>query len=78
MNPTIINEILKLRASWLNTLAAATISIGVIAPIAAFLYGSTQPTASVYDMAILTGAFVSAGWFLHLSAQLVLTELVVR
>jgi hypothetical protein len=76
MDPTVVNEIVKLRASWLNTLAAATISIGVIAPVAAFLYGSTQLTASVYDMTILAGAFVSAGWFLHVSAQYVLTEMV--
>jgi hypothetical protein len=76
MDPTVFNEILKLRAAWLNALATATISIGVIAPVAAFLYGSTHLAASVYDMAILIGAFISVGWLLHLLAQLVLTDTV--
>jgi len=78
MDPTVFNEILKLRASWLNTLATATISIGVIAPVAAFLYGSTQLTVPVSDMVILIEAFISVGWLLHVLAQFMLTNTVAR
>ena len=78
MDPTVFNEILKLRASWLNTLAAATISIGVIAPVAAVLYGSSQLAASIHELALLVGAFMSVGRFLHAVAQLVLREMIAR
>jgi len=37
--PLIRNERVKLTATWLNTLAAATIVTGVLAPIAAFVFG---------------------------------------
>jgi len=37
--PLIQNERVKLTATWLNTLAAATIVTGVLAPIAAFVFG---------------------------------------
>jgi hypothetical protein len=78
MDPTVFNEILKLRASWLNTLGAATISIGAIAPVAAVLYGSTQLTVPVSDMVILIGAFISVGWLLHVLAQFMLTDTVAK
>jgi hypothetical protein len=51
MDPTVFNEAVKPRAAWLDARATATISIGMIAPVAACLHGSTQPAASVDDTA---------------------------
>ena len=39
------NERRKLFATWLNTLASATITVGVLAPAAGVLYGFSSPAA---------------------------------
>jgi hypothetical protein len=39
LNKTVINERLKLLAAWFNTVAAAFLTTGVVAPIVAIIYG---------------------------------------
>jgi hypothetical protein len=39
LNKTVINERLKLLAAWFNTVAAAFLTTGVVAPIIAIIYG---------------------------------------
>src|SRR5829696_7496192 len=41
------NERVKLTATWLNTLASATATVGVLAPLASFVYGLGQSPLSV-------------------------------
>ena len=40
------NERVKLTATWLNTLASATATVGVLAPLASFIYGLGQSPLS--------------------------------
>jgi hypothetical protein len=64
------NERTKLTAAWLNTLATALVAAGVFAPVAAQLYGLSQPLTSGLPLLFLTiGCFGGAlvlhllGWF---------------
>ena len=51
------NERRKLTASYLNTLSAAVITIGAIAPVATVVYGNATPSALV----IAIGAVICIG-----------------
>jgi dipeptide/tripeptide permease len=68
--PLIQNERIKLTATWLNTLSAATIVTGVIAPLAAIVFG--LPASGTLSMA--TFLFAAVAWLLwglilHLAAR---------
>ena len=67
------NERRKLLAAWLNTLASATVTVGVLAPAAGILYGFSVPGA---DRAGWLLWVLPPGWFLvglalHSVAQVV-------
>ena len=72
MNDSIWNEKLKLGASALNTLATASVTVGVIAPLAAFLYGISIPTKAGWQLALSALLWVSIGGSLHYGAQRVI------
>ena len=74
MDP-IFNERLKLGATALNTLATATVTVGVLAPSAAILYGFGVTPRPAWQL-VLSGV----GWFLigvglHYGAQRLLGRL---
>ncbi|WP_336486355.1 hypothetical protein [Methylobacterium nigriterrae] len=52
MSDPILTERVKLGANALNTLATASITVGVLAPFAAFIYGVSAPTAPVWELAL--------------------------
>ena len=69
------NERTKLTANWLDRAGTAAFTIGVIAPLAATMYGYPSPPTSVGNL--LLGIVV---WFLlsvslHFLARLVLKRL---
>jgi uncharacterized integral membrane protein len=76
MDPQTHNELIKSRASVLNGLCTAVVSIGVIAPVAALAYGSLPSSALVADVYKFAATFFGIGLALHALAELVLTELV--
>ena len=65
------NERRKLLATWLNTLASATVTVGVLAPAAGILYGFSIPGAdrTPWLLAVLPVAWFSLGVALHLVAR---------
>lgn len=78
MTPTdtlIHNERLKLTATWLNTLATATIAAAVLAPIT-LIINSLETGAEVH-WALLIGSliFVPVGVSLHLAGRWMLGSL---
>ena len=73
MTNLVWNERIKLRASALNTLATTTCAVFILAPVAAFLYGSPGMTTKVL-LAVAPVGLVSA-IALHLAAGKVLTRL---
>jgi hypothetical protein len=74
--PLIQNERVKLTATWLNTLAAATIVTGVLAPIAAFVFGLPASGAiSVRTFLFAAVAWLLSGMILHWVARYVLGSL---
>jgi hypothetical protein len=44
LNKTVLNERLKLLANWFNTVSAALLTAGVLAPMIAFIYGVASTT----------------------------------
>jgi hypothetical protein len=74
--PLIKNERVKLTATWLNTLAAATIVTGVLAPIAAFVFGLPASGAvSVRSFLFAAVAWLLSGIILHWVARYMLGSL---
>ena len=70
------NERIKLTAVWLNTLAAATLATGVIAPIAAIVFGlPTSATLSRVGLALAMWGWFSLGFGLHWLARYILGRL---
>jgi Na+/melibiose symporter-like transporter len=70
------NERTKLTATWLNTLAAATVVTGVIAPMVAVVFGlptsgTVSPTAFMFAIAV----WLLLGVALHIVARRVLRRL---
>jgi hypothetical protein len=72
------NERVKLTATWLNTLASATATatVGVLAPLASFVYGLGQSPLSVSASLVAMAIWFSAALALHLGARRVLGGLV--
>ena len=75
MHPQTQNELIKSRAAALNALSTAVVSIGVIAPLAAFAYGTLPSATSLAPLYKFAAIFFGAGFLLHILAELVLTEL---
>ena len=74
--PLIHNERVKLTATWVNTIAAATIVAGVIAPIAAIVFGLPASGAlSTASFELATLAWLFLGAILHLIARYLLGSL---
>lgn len=71
----IANEQVKLLATCLNTLATASIAIGVFGPLAASLYGVPGAPTPAPSLAIIAGGWVSAGILLHLAGRYILKGL---
>lgn len=71
----ILNERLKLGAAALNTLATASMTVGVLAPAAAFLYGLGTPAAPGWTLLVGAGIWVSFAGLLHYGAQRLLGRL---
>jgi Na+/H+ antiporter NhaC len=69
------NEQTKLTAGWLNTLATAIIATGALAPIAAAIYGISQPTLSWIALSALSATCFALGAFIHLLGRLALRRL---
>ena len=64
------NERAKLFAGFLNTLAAAAVTAGILAPLAARMYGVS--TAVEWLAMVGLGIWFALGIFLHAMAQRVL------
>jgi hypothetical protein len=67
------NERVKLLATALNNTAVATVVTAVVAPIAAFLYGSIVVASAWWPLMGLVWFF--GGLSLHVTAQLMLGRL---
>lgn len=74
LNKAARNEQRKLLATWLNTLAGATVTVGVLAPAAGILYGFNVPGPGRSFGALVAAvtAWLGAGVFLHLLARSIL------
>lgn len=68
------NERIKLTATALNNIAVATVVTALIAPTASFLYGTANPTAGRWSIAIGL-AWLVGGGTLHLAARWTLRSL---
>lgn len=68
-NKTARNERRKLLATWLNTLAGATVTVGVLAPIAGLYYGISASPRTGIEIATAIGIWLVAGGILHLLAR---------
>jgi hypothetical protein len=70
------NERIKLTATWLNTLSATTITTGVVAPLAALVFGlPTSATISIGGFALACGTWLLLGIALHFLARGVLQRM---
>jgi hypothetical protein len=69
------NERLKLAANRLNTIATASVTIGVIAPLAAFIYGLSATTRPVWSIALSAPIRLLNAGALHYAAQKLLGRL---
>jgi hypothetical protein len=71
------NERIKLSASALNTLSTAMITVGVLAPVAAFLYGLgvPNPAPTIWQLALTATIWVVVGGSLHYGALKLLGRL---
>jgi hypothetical protein len=69
------NERTKLTATWINTLAAAFIAAGTVAPVAAILYGLSALPISPGRVAALAVACATVGVAIHFGARAVLGSL---
>lgn len=75
LNKTVINERLKLLAAWYNTVAAAFLTTGVVAPLITIVYGVAPRTidpALVFASSLIC-MLVSGG--LHLAGRSILGAL---
>ena len=71
----VLAERVKLGASALDTPATASLTVGVLAPSAAILYGVSTPTAPAWELALGAAIWVSFAAGLHYSAQRLLGRL---
>jgi len=69
------NERTKLTATWINTLAAALIAAGAVAPVTAILYGLAALPVGIGRVVGLAAGCVALGVAVHLRARAVLGSL---
>ena len=69
------NEQVKVTANWLNTLATATVTVGVLAPLASAIYGLGLPPPNVVALLPALVIWFLAALALHLGARHVLRGL---
>lgn len=75
MSDPVLTERVKLGASALNTLATASMTVGVLAPAAAFLYGVGNPTRPIWQLGVGGAIWVLFAVGLHYLAQRLLGRL---
>lgn len=63
------NEQRKLLASLMNTVAGATVAVGVLAPAAGILYGLSSPVRSTPTMIVVMTVWLASTAILHLFAR---------
>lgn len=68
-------ERIKLAAAALNTLATSAITVGMLAPAAAFLYGIGSPAIAGWQLALSALLWTSLAGALHSAAQRLLGRL---
>ena len=62
------NERVRLTATWMNSIARGTVLVGIVAPVAAMLYGTATPKGGI--LAVLGGVlFLFCGIGLHIQAR---------
>ncbi len=69
------NETTKLFANWLDRASTASMTLGVIAPLAAAMFGFPSPPGSVASLLIGVGFWFSTAVGLHVLARLALKRL---
>ncbi|HEX8166970.1 MAG TPA: hypothetical protein VF601_14455 [Beijerinckiaceae bacterium] len=69
------NERVKLTATWLNTLASATATVGVLAPLASIVYGLGPSQPSLIALVPAMAIWFFAALALHLGARRMLRGL---
>jgi hypothetical protein len=69
------NKRTKLTANWLDRAGTAAITIGVIAPLAALIFGYGSPTASQEKLVVGVILWFLTGVPLHVVARLLLKRL---
>lgn len=69
------NEQTKLTATWINTLAAAFIAAGAVAPVAAILYGLSALPIATGRLVLLAIACTVVGFGIHIVARALLRDL---
>ena len=75
MTNSIVTERIKLGAAALNTLATASVTVGVLAPATAAFHGLSAPTAPAWELALGAAVWVSFAGGLHYGAQRLLGRL---
>jgi len=71
----VINERIKLTASWFNTLATALVTAGAFAPAAATFYGVSMPAISGGQMLAAVVGCLTVGVGLHVGGLVLLRKL---
>ncbi len=69
MNKTVLNERLKLLANWFNTVSAAFLTTGVVAPIITIIYGVASTTLDPALVLASSLIFMLVSGALHLAAR---------
>jgi hypothetical protein len=75
LNKTVINERLKLLAAWFNTVAAAFLTTGVVAPIVAIIYGLAPKTLDPTLVLASSSICILFSGGLHLTGRYILGAL---
>jgi uncharacterized membrane protein YjjP (DUF1212 family) len=75
LNKTVLNERLKLLASWFNTVSAAFLATGVVAPMITIIYGVASTTLDPALVVASSLICMLVGVGLHLAARSALGEL---
>jgi hypothetical protein len=75
LSKTVLNERLKLLAAWFNTVAAAVLTTGIVAPVIAVVYGFAPASASPTLVIASSLLCMLVGGGLHLAGRSVLGAL---
>lgn len=65
----------KLLASWINTIAANVVAIGILVPFAGYIYGINSPQIPGSTVPFLMILWITCGIGVHLAGEWVLTML---